>query len=154
MTDLLAQEFEWDYFEPQELLNLLAPGSARFLVTNVTSKTSKSGNAMLVIDFEVIDANSKTGACTEYLVRGTDDDGRKRLAGKIRNIANAIGKPQLYEKGYKLKAADFIGEQGSCVIKTQEADGKFEAKSVIAKYLPKDMSKVHTPNVPDDEVPF
>lgn len=151
---MFDEEFEYDYYEPKDLIDLLAEGEGKFRITQVASRVSGKGNPMLVIDFDVMDANSKTARCTEFLVRGNDDSQKKRLATKIRNLANSINKPHLYEKGYKLKPNDLLGESGNCLIRTQEGDDKFPTKSVIAKYIDATVKKEEGVEIQDDTIPF
>jgi hypothetical protein len=150
---MFDDEFEYDYFEPEDLNDLLAEGEGKFRITQVAPKLSSKGNPMLVINFDVMDANGKTGYCTEFLVRGNDESQKKRLATKIRNLANSVNKPHLYEKGYKLKPNDLLGEMGNCMIKTQQGDERFPSKSIISKYIDATI-KDAADNIPDDDINF
>ena len=151
----MSDEFEYDYFEPEDLNSLLAEGEGKYRIMSVIAKTSSKGNAMLELTFEVVDKNGKIGDCREYLVRGNDEDTKKRLATKIRNIANSINKPQLYAKGYKLRPLDLAGEGGKCEIKTQQGDAKYPSKSVISKYIKHELHGYPDQSqLPDDQLPF
>ncbi len=143
---------EYDYFEPNELAFTLAEGPGTFKIMQVLPGMSKAGNDMLTINFKVQDYKGKEGYIDDYLVATKGDEaGMKRLATKIRNIANALNKPELYAPGVKLKPEDLVGYSGKCEIKTQKSDG-YPDKSVISKYI--DATKVQDTMVPDDSLPF
>ena len=151
---MFNDDFEYDYYEPQDLVDLLAEGDGRFILTTCIPKTSKSGNAMLALEFDVMDSANKTLVCRDWIVKGDDESSKKRCATKVRNIANAIGKPELYAAGYKLKPRDLVGGRGDCVIKTQKGDDQFPPKSVIAKFVPVPKVNKETGEIVDDELPW
>ena len=131
-------EFGYDYYEEKDLVILAQPGPAKFLIVEAVKGVSKtSGMAMLTITTEVTDPNGTKVLCRDYLVRGRDDVGKKRLATKIRNIANAINKPELYATGYKIKPIDLEGEMGDCEVKTQTSEDDYPDKTVITKWISK-----------------
>lgn len=143
---------EYDYFEPNELAFTLTEGSGTFKIMQVMPGMSKKGNDMLTVSFKVTDVNGKEGMIDDYLVATKGDEaGMKRLATKIRNIANAINKPELYAKGRKLTPMDLVGFNGECLIKTQKSEG-YPDKSVISKYI--DATKKNEVEVPDDSLTF
>lgn len=149
-------DFEYDYFSTKELSNLLAEGEGSFTIMQVVPKNSKAGNAMLVVTFSVTDTNGKALDCIEYLIRGNDEASKKRLATKIKNIANAINKPGLYAEGVKLKPHDLLGYKGKCLIRTQDGGGDYPDKSVISKYISAIVVEQidHSKDLVEDEVPF
>jgi len=149
-------EFEYDFYSTKELSNLLTEGEGHFTIMQVVPKNSKAGNAMLVVTFSVTDANGKTLDCVEYLIRGNDDASKKRLATKIKNIANAINKPGLYAERVKLKPNDLLGYKGKCIIKTQDGGGDYPDKSIISKYINAVVKeeKDYSAELGDQEVPF
>lgn len=147
-------EFEYDFFDPKKLSFTLEPGVGVFKIVKVEPRAGKKPphNKMLHITLKVKDARGTEGNVDEFLVATPGDEaGMKRLATKIRNIANAINKPELYGEGVKLKPMDLIGGRGNCVIKTQSSDD-YPDKSVIAKYI----SAVEPEELvaDDDEIPF
>lgn len=146
-------DFTFDYFDPKQLSPTLEPGDGKFLITQVVPKISKGQNKMLEFTFEVTDSNDKKLTINDWLVATPGDSaGMKRLATKIRNIANSIGKPELYAEGRaKVTPIDFVGHKGLCIIKTQTSDN-YSDRSIIAKYIEKASEPVAADI--DDDLPF
>lgn len=130
----MSDYFGFDYYEPKDLIDLMAEGEGDFKIIKAINRQSKAGNDMMVLDMRVRDCNGKEGFCTEFLVQGADESSKKRLATKIKNIAKAINKPELYGPKAMLAPQDLLGCKGKCYIKVQ-AGGEYPDKNVIAKYL-------------------
>lgn len=145
-------EFQFDFFDSKDLVDLLAEGYGQFKITKAEVKTSKTGNPMMELNMQLTDVNGKRGFCNEYLVATKDESGKKRLATKIKNLANSIGKPELYGPGRKLVPNDLLGEGGTCYIKVQSG-GEFADRNVISKYIKVDeASQDFSPE--QDDLPF
>lgn len=146
----MINHLEYDYFESDDLSDVLMPGEATFKITSAITGMSKAGNDMMTVTFAVTDSNGKNCYIDDYLVATKGfEAGMKRLATKIRNIANAINKPELYAPGAQLRPGDLIGYNGKCIVKTQSSD-LYPDKSVISKYI--DATK--NAGLPDDELGF
>lgn len=150
----MSDDFDYDYYDPKKLSFTLEPGEGSFKIIKVEPKTGKKAphNKMLHITMKVTDARGTEGNVDEYLVATPGDEpGMKRLATKIRNIANAINQPDLYGEGVKLTPQKLLGGRGNCIIKTQASDD-FPDKSVISKYISALEPEHH--EVEDDSIPF
>lgn len=167
-------DFNYDYLEPKDRVELMAEGDGTFRIHEVIPKVSKSsGNNMLEVMFKVRDVNGKEWHVYEYLIAPKPYDKRvydkdsneakkfeaalKRLNTKIGNIAKAIGKPELDSATYNKKQLvnDLLGASGKCYVKIQEdSSGKFAAKNVIAKFYAAQQDDVNVTQPIDDDIPF
>lgn len=143
---------DYDYYDPKRLSFTLEPGEGTFKIMKCEPCTGKKAphNKMLHLTMKVVDSRGTEGNVDEYLVATPGDEkGMKRLATKIRDIAKAINKPELYGPGVKLKPSDLIGGRGNCIIKTQSSD-EFPDKSTISKYI----AQVTHDEDDDEPLPF
>lgn len=151
--DMNDDSLDYNYYEPNRLAPTLEPGEAAFAIIKCEPRRGKKEphHKQLHIVMKVTDSRGGVLNVDEYLVATVGDEpGMKRLATKIRDIANAINKPELYAPNRKLTPRDLVGGKGNCIIKTQVSDN-YADKTVVSKYI----SALDQQENPDDEsIPF
>lgn len=143
---------EYTHYDDKQLSVTLEPGEGTFVITKCEPKLGKKEphHKQLHVVMKVTDSQGMQLNVDEYLVATVGDEkGMKRLATKIRDIANAINKPELYAPSRKLTPRDLIGGKGNCIIKTQTSEN-YPDRSVVAKYI----SVLEQEDVSDDSIPF
>ena len=154
--------FDVQWQDPSEMsqYKILEPGEASFLINNIfdtnpngsSMSSSRTGEPMIKIEFEVTDSRGATGLVNEYIVASQ--------AWKVKQICWAINKPEIYMEGKDsgINTKRMIGHAGMCVIKTDKpTDPKYNEKTTIAKFIDAVSKQVKTESSArdiEDAVPF
>jgi hypothetical protein len=159
--------FDVQWQDPNEMTayKLLEPGEAKFLVNRIFDTSpngnrmcsSRTGEEMIKVEFEVTDSKSNTGLVNEYIIASQ--------AWKVKQICWAINKPEIYMEGKEngINIQRMVGHSGQCILKTDKpSDPKYDEKTTIAKFIDavpkesmlKDGKFVATVEIIDDTIPF
>ncbi len=153
--------FDVQWQDPNEMTQykILEPGEATFLVNQIYDTaangsrmcSSRTGEEMIKVEFEVTDSKNNTGLVNEYIVASQ--------AWKIKQICWAINKPEIYMEGKEsgINTQRMVGQSGKCILKTDKGTPQYpNDKTAISKFIDavgkpvEPMANV----VPDDDVPF
>lgn len=150
---------QYEYKTPEELeaeRPQLKEGVADFEIVNATDDISKSsGNPMIKLVVKVWDVEGKQGNLFDYLV--------PHVPFKIKQVCDAIGRPEWYAANFDLRPDMLIGKSGSCVLgkERKSKDPKYanrEPRIIISSYTSADEPKKEAPtadnNFEDDDIPF
>lgn len=154
--------FKYDYVDPKDfdVRQLLEEGAAKFEVVKVFetdkdgfSLTSSKGSPMLKLTLRVEDCLGAVSLVDEYLVSS--------VQFKIKQLADAVGLPGMYNKSGIIDPQKLIGLAGECLIKNDsytKRDGSVAQSSKIASFLahtaPKNAASVTPSEVQADDIPF
>lgn len=132
--------------------SLMPDGEYDWECVDTNDKPSSKGNDMFTLKLHVFDEEGQPNIIMDYIALGNTFGERK-----LRHAADSGGIIDIYESG-KLVAADFLGRTGKLKIKTQEAQGNYDAKNVVASYT-KRGAVAATPVAANtdelnDEIPF
>lgn len=133
--------FKYDYVPVEQLedtgrveTRILAEGEAHFIVKSIFEKdqqgndlTTVGGDPKIRVLLTVTDKTGQKGAVWH--------DISSKMAWAVAGLCNAVGMPQLYAPGRPLNTSSLVGLDGKCMIETRPAEGKYEAKTIIKKYL-------------------
>lgn len=142
----------YQYKDPKEMtaFKVINEGEGFFKILEIVSKTSKSGNQMLVMTCKLRDTSGNETLYNHYLIYN------EWLAENMWRICEAVGKPEAYSDG-GTNTDDLLGCAGRCKIKTENKE--FGQSSVIHRFIPyKPMREeaeleVAQPEI-DDQIPF
>lgn len=130
--------FQWQDPSEMSAFKVLAEGEGNFKVQHVYELdeqgrmlcSKKSGEQMIKVELMVTDSNNASSIVHDYILASQ--------AWKLHNLCKAIGRVDVYEaaKDGSLNCNKLLGEKGKCLIATDTpSDPKYNARSVIAKYL-------------------
>ncbi len=149
--------FKYEYVAPEDLKKtlvrqLLSEGEGEFVVikaedadVNGYPLKSKAGSFMLKLTLKVKDSKNLTSLIDDYLVAS--------VAFKIKEFADAVGLPGMYNASATIETAKLVGLKGACIIRNETytgRDGVPRESSKIATYLVGGVINV----VPDEPIPF
>lgn len=115
-----------------------------FEVTRAEDKVSKSGNDMIVLTLTVYNDKGIGKTITDYLLES--------LLYKVLHACSACGLMEKYNSG-NLKASDFEGKSGKCVVGIQKGNADYPLdKNNIRDYVkkPEGAKSVEL----NDDIPF
>ena len=152
----------YEYKTPEELeaeRPQLKPGEADFEIAEATNAISKSsGKPMIKLVVKVWDCDGQSGNLFDYLV--------PHVPFKIKQITDAVGKPEWYAPEFDLTPEMLVGMSGKCILgkerKSKNPDyANREPRIVISMYKAIHESSNETKKddnkgeeFTDDDIPF
>ena len=127
---------------------LIPEGEYNFEITKATEKVSKAGNPMIEIAIKVWDKEGKERYVYDYLMTS-----RPSLLYRIKNLCEAIGKNEIYEKG-QISETDLYGASGKLTISIQSASVQHPAKNIVKNYIASEIKPEENEDKFDDDLPF
>jgi hypothetical protein len=149
---------KYSYKAPEELNEyLLKEGDGTYVITAVCEEDrdggrlkDRHGNDMIKIMLDVTDAQRKSARVNQFVT------GAENMSWKIKQIAESVGMPELYNDGGNFNPQKLDGARGDCTIFTEPGRGEFGARSSIKKWLPAAPGNQVPQAAPDieDDLPF
>ncbi len=138
--------FNFDYVDPTEMSQpyvQLAEGLANFTISEIKSTddyglplVTKTGLNKMIVTLKVQDCRGANGRIMEHIA--------SNCAWKLKQVLDAVGKPELYSKSALLDTQKLIGATGQCVLKLDDKYTK------IAEYV----IKQEVEAILDEQIPF
>lgn len=105
--------------------SLWPKGSYDYEITDASDEISSKGNDMIKLTLKVVNDHGDSRTFYDYLLEA--------IAHKLRHCAEAANLADEYDRG-DLRARDFIGTAGRCIVGIEKGKGDYQDKNNIVDY--------------------